>query len=131
MSEGNKIDSIPTNVLRDIPDFRDRPYEPALIQLKPQLPAPDDLHILDQGTEGSCTGFGLAAVINLLINPVGFDFWGSCIRSWQSADNCPRVWNMICLGLMRRPVAFSNRAITFIDRSECPPRSKKLSYTPI
>ena len=41
-------------------------YEPALLRLKPTLPAPLQLTILDQGQEGACTGFGLAAVINLL-----------------------------------------------------------------
>jgi hypothetical protein len=50
----------------DTPDFRDFIYQPALIQLKPYLRRPANLHILDQGSEGACTGFGLAAVINLL-----------------------------------------------------------------
>ena len=57
------------NARKDPPDIRDRMYEPALIQLKPTL---DNRHltpeILDQGQEGACTGFGLAAVINLLNN---------------------------------------------------------------
>jgi hypothetical protein len=55
------------NVRKDTPDIRDRMYEPALIQLKPTLNKRDFVpKILDQGQEGSCTGFGLAAVINLL-----------------------------------------------------------------
>lgn len=54
------------NVVSDTPDFRDRMYEPALIQLKASLPAGGRLKILDQGREGACTGFGLAAVVNLL-----------------------------------------------------------------
>lgn len=55
------------NVRRDIPDIRDRMYEPPLIQLESTLDnrtsVPD---ILDQGSEGSCTGHGLAAVVNFL-----------------------------------------------------------------
>jgi len=51
----------------DAPDFRDFPYEPALLPLAPKLPVPPKLNIRDQGSEGACTGFGLAAVIDLLI----------------------------------------------------------------
>ncbi|GAB6145897.1 C1 family peptidase [Desulfocicer niacini] len=54
------------NARKDTPDIRDRMYEPALIQLKPELDNRDGAIILDQGMEGACTGFGLAAVINLL-----------------------------------------------------------------
>lgn len=55
------------NVLGDPPDIRDRMYEPALIKLEPTLDNGEDSLILDQGREGACTGFGLAAVINLLM----------------------------------------------------------------
>lgn len=55
------------NVRRDMPDIRDRMYEPALIQLQPEIDNRQFVaEVLDQGTEGSCTGHGLAAVINLL-----------------------------------------------------------------
>ena len=54
------------NVRRDMPDIRDRMYEPALVQLKPEIDNRGYGEILDQGTEGSCTGHGLAAVINML-----------------------------------------------------------------
>ncbi|MFH1154208.1 MAG: C1 family peptidase [Pseudomonadota bacterium] len=54
------------NARKDTPDIRDRMYEPALIQLRPELDNRDGTRILDQGQEGACTGFGLAAVINLL-----------------------------------------------------------------
>jgi hypothetical protein len=54
------------NAQPDIPDIRDRPYEPALIQLKPEIDPPGNLIIRNQGREGACTGFGLAAVIDLL-----------------------------------------------------------------
>ncbi len=62
------VDGIPTNVLSDIPDFRDRTYEPKLAQLQSIIPQPEleEDDVLDQGQEGACTGFGLAAVINLL-----------------------------------------------------------------
>ncbi len=56
-----KYDALP-----DVPDYRDRWYEPTLAPLKHRLHPPQDLHILDQGREGACTGFGLAAVVNLL-----------------------------------------------------------------
>lgn len=55
------------NARKDPPDIRDRMYEPALIQLQPNVDNRSSVPvILDQGQEGACTGFGLAAVINLL-----------------------------------------------------------------
>ena len=59
-------------------DLRDRPYLPRLIGLPERYPDPRVIErdltaytgegmILDQGTEGACTGFGLAAVINYLL----------------------------------------------------------------
>jgi len=56
-----KYDALP-----DVPDYRDRWYEPTLAPLKRTLGPPKGVHILDQGNEGACTGFGLAAVVNLL-----------------------------------------------------------------
>lgn len=56
-------------------DFRDRPYLPPLRSLPPLWPPRNIIernlkdygkYILDQGTEGACTGFGLAAVINFI-----------------------------------------------------------------
>ena len=52
---------------QDAPDFRDFTYQPALIKLNASLPVPQNLNIRDQGQEGACTGFGLAAVIDRLI----------------------------------------------------------------
>jgi len=52
---------------QDAPDFRDFTYQPALIKLKASLPVAQNLNIRDQGQEGACTGFGLAAVIDRLI----------------------------------------------------------------
>ncbi len=52
---------------RDPFDSRDLIYRPALVRLeKSRTPAWKNLTILDQGSEGACTGFGLAAVINYL-----------------------------------------------------------------
>lgn len=50
----------------DAPDFRDFIYDPALIALRPSMPVPPGLRIRDQGRSPACTGFGLAAVIDLL-----------------------------------------------------------------
>lgn len=57
-------------------DFRDRIYEPRLVSLPPEYPNGEMIHnyfevyskhlILDQGNEGACTGFGLAATVNYL-----------------------------------------------------------------
>jgi len=55
----------------DAPDFRDLSYQPALVNLSPALDVPDTLNIRDQGSEGACTGFGLAAAIDLLIQKSG------------------------------------------------------------
>lgn len=60
-------------------DYRDRIYNPPLVNLPDQFPAPGQIAdyltdytdgcelILDQGNEGACTGFGLAATINYLL----------------------------------------------------------------
>lgn len=51
----------------DIPDIRDQIYLPTLAPLTPTLQPPTNPIILDQGTEGACTGFALAAVIHRLL----------------------------------------------------------------
>lgn len=69
---GRTLDARPDRV-----DIRDRPYLPRLTSLPLQYPSTkditrylkryhDDTMILDQGREGACTGFGLAAVVNYL-----------------------------------------------------------------
>lgn len=59
------------NVRRDTLDFRDRMFEPTLVEVPTHLSlkAYRDLRIpvLDQGEEGACTGFGLATVANYLL----------------------------------------------------------------
>jgi pimeloyl-ACP methyl ester carboxylesterase len=59
--------------LPDVPDYRDRWYEPTLAALAQSIAPPTDAAILDQGEEGACTGFGLAAVVNLLHERQGRD----------------------------------------------------------
>ncbi len=54
------------NALADPPDIRDRMYEPSLGALAPTLEPSPARRVLDQGREGACTGFALAAVINQL-----------------------------------------------------------------
>jgi hypothetical protein len=71
-SHGLTFDARPDRI-----DFRDLFYRPPLISLEREYPSAtsiaqylakysDDGMILDQGKEGACTGFGLAAVINYL-----------------------------------------------------------------
>jgi hypothetical protein len=78
-------DDMPSNMLfkrtfdarPDRIDFRDLLYRPRLVNLPEQYPSPAQIEtyfpkycaaemVLDQGREGSCTGFGLAAVVNYL-----------------------------------------------------------------
>lgn len=66
--EGRRLTALP-----DAPDYRDRWYEPTLMPLRRALARPEGLVILDQGDEGACTGFGLAAVVNLLHAQQGRD----------------------------------------------------------
>jgi len=57
-------------------DLRDRVYRPKLVSLPPRYPDSENIgkhlpfyaerFVLNQGSEGACTGFGLAAVINYL-----------------------------------------------------------------
>ena len=66
-----KFDARPDRV-----DLRDRVYQPPLVSLPERFPDPQVIEksigryasrfVLDQGREGACTGFGLAAMINYL-----------------------------------------------------------------
>ena len=55
----------------DTLDFRDRMFEPTLIEVPTKRPLANyqqvGVPILDQGQEGACTGFGLATVIHYLL----------------------------------------------------------------
>ncbi|HEX5050760.1 MAG TPA: C1 family peptidase [Planctomycetota bacterium] len=63
------------DVRRDTLDFRDRMYVANLCEVPTQIPLEaykkrfvhGQPHILDQGKQGACTGFGLAAVANALL----------------------------------------------------------------
>ncbi len=59
------------NVRRDVIDFRDKIYSPSLNEVPIEKPLQAytklRLPILNQGVEGACTGFGLAAVVNYLL----------------------------------------------------------------
>lgn len=61
-----RLDALP-----DTLDFRDRIYEPTLIEVPAQIDLATykavGVPILDQGAEGACTGFGLATVANYLL----------------------------------------------------------------
>ncbi len=63
--EEKVLDTVP-----DVPDLRDRLYEPPLIEMSARMNPPGNIvsPILDQGSEGSCTGFGLSTIVNLLLN---------------------------------------------------------------
>ena len=54
------------NAFPDMPDLRDRYYQPTLQVLKPYLHPPMGVPVRDQQSEGACTGFGLATVIDVL-----------------------------------------------------------------
>ncbi|NJM29462.1 MAG: C1 family peptidase [Rhizobiales bacterium] len=75
-------------------DFRDRPYQPPLRSLPEQYPPShlikdnlqayvNDKLILDQGEEGACTGFGLAAVINYIY----WSRWRLALRQFAAAKD--------------------------------------------
>lgn len=65
--EFGRLDGFLLNAIPDEQDFRDYSYEPALIKLRRKLSPPTHRTVLNQGQEGACTGFGLAAVINRLL----------------------------------------------------------------
>ena len=58
-----------SGVTKDPLDLRDLPYEGSLLELPFELDNRNKVPmILDQGQEGACTGFGLAAVVNFLFH---------------------------------------------------------------
>lgn len=86
-ADGRTFDARPDRI-----DYRDRPYRPPLVSLPDCSPDPKFVDeqlpaytagelILNQGREGACTGFGLAAAINYLL-------WK---RSLQTGEDVKRV----------------------------------------
>lgn len=66
---GRRLDAVPDRV-----DVRDFVYQPRLGPLPDQLVRCDRVpEILDQGQEGACTGFALAAVVNYLLRARGLE----------------------------------------------------------
>lgn len=61
------------NAQADVPDFRDWIYQPSLFPISKTIEPPSQhaLHILDQKSEGACTGFALAAAINFTYKKMG------------------------------------------------------------
>ncbi len=75
--KGRKLDAFPDKI-----DLRDWPYQPTL------APLPDQIvncarvpEVLNQGQEGACTGFALAAVVNFLLHNRGIDRAGDQLVS--------------------------------------------------
>ncbi|TNE96304.1 MAG: peptidase C1 [Bacteroidetes bacterium] len=60
------LDGFVLSATDDLPDERDLLYRARPIPLKEVMNVPEKLLILDQGNEGACTGFALAATINRL-----------------------------------------------------------------
>lgn len=70
VSGGAEVERV-LNARRDTLDFRDRMFEPTLVEVPTQVPLARYVRhavpVLDQGKEGACTGFGLATVANYLL----------------------------------------------------------------
>src|SRR4051794_30004499 len=91
---GRKFDARPDRI-----DFRDLPYRARLRTLPDQYPSPQDIKtylpayradrmVLNQGEEGSCTGFGLCAVVNYL----RWELWlAEKSASKKAAEKIPKV----------------------------------------
>ncbi len=74
LNPADKLNGRMMDVRRDSADFRDRIYLPVLETLpREYLPDPSRILLRNQGEEGACTGFGLAAMINFLHRGKGID----------------------------------------------------------
>jgi len=123
------------NATSDLPDLRDLLYQPALTPVKDFINPPDRLVILDQGQEGACTGFGLAAAINHLYQRVDkerevsprmlyemarkFDEWEGEDYSGSSCRGAMRGWqNMGACATERWPYRNGHAGELTVDRAK-------------
>jgi hypothetical protein len=76
------LDAMPDTI-----DFRDSMYSPALIEVPPVSDLDGyrkiGLPVLDQGSEGACTGFGLATVANFLLRGRGKKATADEVSAWM------------------------------------------------
>src|SRR4051812_32016336 len=84
---GRALSAVPDTV-----DFRDQMFVPTLVEVPTELPLSvyesrmkGGLQILDQGEEGACTGFGLAALANYLL-------WTGARRGARGARDQVSPW---------------------------------------
>lgn len=63
-----RVGSRTLDILPDMPDIRDRFYNPTLVPLLPSIRPKISIPVRDQGDDQSCTGFSLAHVIDLLLS---------------------------------------------------------------
>jgi pimeloyl-ACP methyl ester carboxylesterase len=75
------------SALPDTLDFRDTLYTPTLIEVAairdPELYREHQIPVLDQGTEGACTGFALATVANYLLRARGKNPDADQVSAWM------------------------------------------------
>ncbi len=85
------LDTLPDSI-----DIRDLVYQPSLVPVPPVLVnCPRVPEILDQGQEGACTGFALAAVANFLLHSRGQSRRASPRMLYEMArryDEWPGEW---------------------------------------
>ncbi len=84
-SETYRFDARP-----DTADFRDRLFEPTLIEVPPRLPVERfrraRVPVLDQGPDGACTGFGLATVVHFLLRTRSVEPDRTRVSPWMLYD---------------------------------------------
>lgn len=80
--EGRTLDARP-----DTLDFRDRMYEPTLVEVPPVIDVEVylalEVPVLDQGAEGACTGFGLATVAQTLLRERQVEPDAGAVSPWM------------------------------------------------
>jgi hypothetical protein len=104
------------DAVADTLDFRDRMYEPSLVEVPATRPLAKylkyEVPVLDQGEEGACTGFALATVANFLLRQKGirrgdesvspqmlfdlarrYDEWPGTDYDWSSARGAMKAWH--------------------------------------